>query len=262
MNEKYRTTVAFLLFCLLIFAAFMIVSKPEKKEVKKPLVVPTQKIKGKIAIVLDDWGYNLNNLPIVQQIRYPLTASVLPHLAYSRAVSANLHRSGFEIILHLPMEPHEKFNLEKNTILTSFTPQQIRDTMSEDLASIDYCAGISNHMGSKATEDARTMQAVLQEIKKRQLFFLDSLVSSKSVCAQLAVQDKVRFAKRDIFLDNQEDRAYIKGQLIKLRDKAREQGSAIGIGHDRKATLLVLKEMMPELESQGYRFVYLSDLVK
>ncbi|MDD2752569.1 MAG: divergent polysaccharide deacetylase family protein [Candidatus Omnitrophica bacterium] len=260
MKEKYKTTITFLLFCLLVLVSFMIVSRPAKKEIKK--IVPPEKIKGRIAIVLDDWGYNLNNLGIATEIKYPLTASVLPHLAYSRTASVELHKLGFEIILHLPMEPHERFNLEKNTILTSFSAQQISEIISQDLASIDYCTGISNHMGSKATEDRRTMQAVFQEIKKHKLFFLDSLVSSKSICAQLASQDQVRFAKRDIFLDNQEDRSYIKGQLIKLRNKARELGQAIGIGHDRKVTLLVLKEMMPELEKEGYRFVYLSDLVK
>jgi len=260
MKEKYRTTITFLLFCLLILVAFLIVSRP-KKEIAKVTTVPA-KLKGKIAIVLDDWGYNLNNLAIAAEIKYPLTASILPNLSFSRAASDDLKRIGFEIILHLPMEPHERFSLEKNTILTSFSAFQISAIIEKDLNSIDYCVGVSNHMGSKATEHPRTMQAVFQEIKKKQLFFLDSLVSSKSICSGLAAENQIRFVKRDIFLDNQENPSYIKGQLIKLKNKAREYGQAVGIGHDRKITLLVLKEMMPELEKEGYKFVYLSELVK
>ena len=91
-----------------------------KKVIKIPAI-----LKGKIAIVIDDWGYNLDNLYLLGQIKYPFTASVLPGLGYSKAVAAELHKRGFQIILHLPMEPHEKYRLEKNTILASMDEQAI-----------------------------------------------------------------------------------------------------------------------------------------
>jgi len=219
-------------------------------------------IKGKIAIVIDDWGYNLNNLDILGQIKYPLTASILPNLNYSRAVSGELHRRGLEIILHLPMEPHEKFRLEKNTIMTSMDESTIRKIIMQDLESVTYVSGVSNHMGSKATEDLRTMGIIFKELKKRHLYFLDSLVSSESLCFDLADKIHLRFAKRDIFLDNQEESNYIKGQIHKLKTRANVYGQAIGIGHDRKITLEVLKEVMPEIEKEGYKFVFVSELVK
>ena len=70
------------------------------------------------------------------------------------------------------------------------------------------------------------------------------------------------FVKRDIFLDNQSDAAYIKQQIYKVVARARQHGSAVGIGHDRKTTLEVLRDVMPDVVKEGYRFVYLSDLVK
>lgn len=229
---------------------------------KKPEPTPKVKLKGKIAIVLDDWGYNLNNLRLASQIKSPLTISVLPGLGYSRRVSEEMHRHGFEIILHLPLEPMEKINLEKNTIVTSMDEDTVKNILDKHLSSISYAKGVSNHMGSKATTDMRIMGIILHELKKRKLYFLDSYVSVKSVCADIAATLRVGRARRDIFLDNRADTEYIKGQLKKLKYKASAYGQAVGIGHDRPNTLKVLKEAMPQLEREGYRFVFVSDLVR
>jgi polysaccharide deacetylase 2 family uncharacterized protein YibQ len=132
----------------------------------------------------------------------------------------------------------------------------------KDLDTISYARGVSNHMGSLATADPRIMAAVYKELKKRKLYFLDSLVSHESVCASLARRMGVRFAQRDIFLDNKPDPEYILRQLNRLKVKAQDSGSAIGIGHDRKLTLKVLQEAMPQLEAEGFKFVFVSDLAR
>jgi hypothetical protein len=230
--------------------------------VKKPEVKPViPKAAPRIAIVLDDWGYNLNSLSIVGQIRYPVTMAVLPNLAYSKTVARELQKKGFETILHLPMQPREKMRLEKNTIMTSNSEAEIKNILNKGLSGLPV-SGVSNHMGSAATADIRTMRVIFEELKKRNLYFLDSYVVSNSVCQELARKMRVRFAKRDIFLDNVSDTQYIKNQVYKLKLKAKFYGYAIGIGHDRKATLEVLAQVMPQLEKEGYKFVFLSELVK
>jgi len=121
---------------------------------------------------------------------------------------------------------------------------------------------VSNHMGSKATCNSRVMTALFKELKKRRMFFLDSYVDGESVCFGLAKQIGIGFARRDIFLDNQLDPGAIKLQINRLKARAAKYGSAIGIGHDRKVTLEVLKEVIPRLEKEGYKIVRLSELVK
>lgn len=237
----------------LIYLSFR---KPKALVFKKAAV-----FKGKIAIVIDDWGYNLNNLEIVRQIKSPLTASLLPNLAYSKEVAQELHTLGFEVILHLPMEPAEKYHLEKNTILVSMDEAMIKRIIEEDLKNISYARGVSNHMGSLATQDTKIMEIILNQLKNRRLYFLDSLVSKKSVCALLAKKIGIGFAKRDIFLDNIADPEYIRGQIYKLKTRARVKGAAVGIGHDRKNTLEVLKEELPKLEKEGFKLVFVSDLI-
>lgn len=257
-ENKYKIAV-WVLSSIIIILGVVIFAVTRPKKIIRPQAVS---LKGKIAIVLDDWGYNLNNQPLIEGIKVPLTASVLPALSFSRKAAELLHNHGWEIILHLPMEPQEKYRLEKNTIMVGMDEAGIRGILDKDLESVPHVTGVSNHMGSRATSDARTMQAVFGELKKKHLYFLDSFVSGQSVCSGLARKMGLAFAQRDVFLDNQEETGYIRAQIYKLKLKARAKGSAIGIGHDRKITLEVLKEVIPEMEKEGYKFVLLSELVK
>ncbi len=256
MKEKRRYKIIIGSLLLVIILQWVFIIKRPKK------IPPPLPIKGKIAIVIDDWGYNLNNLPLLDQIKYPLTVSVLPNLNYSRIIAEDSHKMGFEIILHLPLQPREILRLEKDTIMTSMDESTIRNILKRDLTNVPYALGVSNHMGSKATEDPRVMGIIFKELKKKGLYFLDSLVSSDSVGFDLAHKMQLGFIKRDIFLDNTETPEYIKGQIYKLKTRARVYGQTVGIGHDRRVTLEVLKEVMPQLEKEGYKFVSVSELIK
>lgn len=254
--QRHRVLIPILILIIILQGIFIAVLLKPKK-IPKPIA-----IRGKIAIVIDDWGYNLNNLHILKQIKYPLTCAILPNLSYSKLVAEEAHKKGFQIILHLPMEPHEKFRLEQNTITTSMDESSIAAILSDDLEGISFVAGVSNHMGSKATEDARVMEIIFKELKKRHLFYLDSFVTAKSVCKEVAGKINLGLARRDIFLDNKQDAEYIKGQVAKLKKVAAVYGEAVGIGHDQRITLEVLKEEMSKLAKEGYRLVFISELVK
>ncbi len=261
---KRDKVILIILSCLIVIQAVVIFWMITILQPKKPVVVkpPPVTLKGKIAIVIDDWGYHEDTLPIVSQISYPLTAAVLPNLTYSSVVAAKLHEMNIEVIMHLPMEPREKFRLEKDTILVDMNAQQIRQIISKGLDNLVYSKGVSNHMGSQLTTDRRSMEIILRGLKQRGLYFLDSVVAPAAVSSKLARELGIKFAKRDIFLDNKGDPAYIREQINKLKHKARFYGQAIGIGHDRKVTLKVLSEVMPELAREGYKFVFVSNLVK
>jgi len=263
-KENHKLLIWVLCMVIILQWLYIIATRPKKEElpVKPPKPSkPVAVLKGKIAIVLDDWGYNLDNISAIADIKYPLTLAILPNLPYSERIAEEAKRSNKEIILHLPMEPHEKFRLEKNTILTSMDNKSIARIIDGDLDSVKYAKGVNNHMGSRATGDKRIMSVVFDELKSKNLYFLDSYVSSKTVASQLAKDKNVRFGKRDVFLDNRPEHEYIKGQLYKLALKAKKYGKAIGIGHNRKTTLETLRYLMPKLEKDGYEFVRVSEIV-
>jgi len=175
---------------------------------------------------------------------------------------------GYQIILHLPLESKSNEILEKDTLYCAMNKNEITKRLRSILKNVPCISGVNNHQGSRATEDEKMMRIIFSELRKEKLFFLDSLTTNKSVCSMVAKTQGVKYAKRDVFLDlppsklkNEELRVYIQGQLDKLYRIAIKRGYAIGIGHNRKVTLSVLKDAMPQLEKKGIKFVFLSELV-
>ncbi|MFA5335652.1 MAG: divergent polysaccharide deacetylase family protein [Candidatus Omnitrophota bacterium] len=223
---------------------------------------PPRAVRPKLAIVLDDWGYNTKNVDGVLKIKGPLTLSVLPALPYSTVVAEKARARGFQVIMHMPMEPKAKMRLELSTLCTSMSEDEIRAAFNKSLQSVPNASGISNHEGSKATEDLRLMGVLFDELKKHDMFFLDSLVTNDSSGEYLAKKIGVKFAKRSIFLDNESDPSYIKKQFERAVAIALKNGEAVAIGHDRQNTIAVLTELVPGLDGRGIDVVPVSELAR
>jgi polysaccharide deacetylase 2 family uncharacterized protein YibQ len=215
----------------------------------------------KIAVILDDWGYNKKGLPYLERIKYPFTAAVLPGLAYSNLSAETAHKNNKAVMLHLPMQPQKNLPREKRMILASMSAGEVKFVVDSLTSEIPYFTGINNHQGSLVTEDKRIMDIVLEEIKGRNLFFIDSLTSSKSIASTEAARLDVPAGKRDVFIDNQKELEYNEKQISELKQTAKKRGYAIGIGHDDIVTLQALEKNMPLLEAEGFEFVYAAELV-
>lgn len=267
-QEKNFTLTTLYINLKKIPAYTLILRQMKVKRYKEPLAKILKDLtrapgKGKVAIVIDDWGYNKNNLSKAIDIHRPITFSILPNLPFSKAISQEANSKGYELILHMPMEPYNlEVKKESVTICTDMKEKEIIELLERSVETVPDVKGISNHMGSKVTENKETMDIIFKWMKKRGLYFLDSMVTEKSICKEYAKNYKIRFAQRDVFLDNQQDADYIKGQLYQLALLAKKNGRAIGIGHDKAVTIQVLKGSIQELENAGVEFVYLSDLVQ
>ncbi|MCX7698372.1 MAG: divergent polysaccharide deacetylase family protein [Candidatus Goldbacteria bacterium] len=215
----------------------------------------------KIAIILDDWGYNKDNFKYIEEIKYPFAISILPGLIYSKDAASLASKNKKLVMLHLPMEPKRKLPLEKNTIKVNMSDGEIRYTLNKILSEIPYIKGVNNHQGSFATTDKRIMNIIMTILKEKNLFFIDSLTDEKSIAYKSAKENRILTNKRDIFIDNQKKVEYNEIQIDKLKKVAKKKGYAIGIGHDDYITLQVLQKRMPLLESEGYEFVYVTELL-
>ena len=217
----------------------------------------------KVAIVIDDFGYNINSLDELFASKVRVTFSILPNLPFSRRIAELAKSKGYEVILHLPLESNDKAApTEVGTIKTDMNEKDVNLLLEKDIATVPHLRGVSNHQGSKATCDKLLMTLILRDLKNRKLYFLDSLVTNRSVCREVANSVGVPYAKRDMFLDNMNSQGYIEKQTLILRRLAFRKGKAIAICHDRKNTIAVLNKMMGELSADGINFVYLSDMVK
>jgi polysaccharide deacetylase 2 family uncharacterized protein YibQ len=140
--------------------------------------------------------------------------------------------------------------------------QELAAHIEVALAAVPAAIGVNNHMGSRLTEDREAMRVVMHLLKQRNLFFLDSRTSQKSLAYHVARELGVRTAQRQVFLDTTPEMAKIQQQLHYLVALAHEHGSAIGIGHPHPATVQTLWHTLPELRQAGIDIVPVSHLVK
>lgn len=220
-----------------------------------------------VAFILDDWGYNLNNINLAIKIERPLTLAILPHLRYSKDIAEKVRAESklCDVILHLPLESKSGKVPERDTIQRNMKKSEIISILDSDIKSIPGLIGVSSHQGSKATEDEKLMKIVLSEIKKRNLFFLDSRTTPVSVCPRIAKDIGLRYLERDVFLDlieKKDSARHIKKQIKEVIKIVKVKGHAVAIGHDKKMTLEAIKDSIPELEKQGIKIVPLKELMR
>lgn len=219
---------------------------------------------GVIAIIIDDMGSSRREADTLLSINLPLTFSIIPGLANVREVAEAAHRRGGEVMVHIPMEPHGVRNkpFEKNGLLLDMSDEEIASRLQGYLGSVPYAAGANNHMGSRFTEDRTKMRVVLDVLKERKMYFIDSKTSPASVGDKLAREMGIPAAARSVFLDNDQNVVAITSQLDKLAAMAKKTGGAIGICHPHATTIQALALALPQLKSEGITFVHASELVK
>jgi polysaccharide deacetylase 2 family uncharacterized protein YibQ len=229
--------------------------------VKPPKISGT----GVVALIIDDMGSSVAEVRTLMTIGVPLTFSVIPGLRQAREVANVAHGNGYEVMLHIPMEPQDypQRKLENNGLLLAYGDKEIETRVRGFMNVIPYAVGANNHMGSRFTEDHGKMRIVLEVLKENSMFFVDSMTTPKSVGLSLSRQMGLQSAARNApFLDNSADVSAIKLQLASLARLAVKRGSAVGICHPHPATIRALSEELPVMRSRGIRFVYASKLVR
>ena len=240
---------------------------PKDYEDLKPMdpVPPTTIDMGQptIAIILDDIGQREPEiLEPVLKLKYPITFAVLPFLPYTSQNAHYLHRNHYEVMLHMPMEPdNAKTNPGKGAIYTHFSADQARDAVDRAMDNVPFIKGVNNHMGSKVTANRSVMSPILEQVKKRSLYFIDSRTKSNTVAFAMAQKMAMPSAKRDVFLDSEMTYDFVVRQLEQTRKVADANGIAIAIGHPYPSTLQALADELPKLNQSGYRFVFASDII-
>lgn len=216
-------------------------------ELKRPQdrqVEERGRTKPRLCIVIDDLGEDLNKArTLIQSLGGKVTLSILPFSTYTSDIVELSRKKGVDIMLHLPMEPkgYPEVNPGPGSLFVAMGMQELREMIQKDFRQVPGLVGVNNHMGSRFTADVRGMDVVLQEVKNRGLFFMDSLTSAESVARNLGRRMGVPVLSRDIFLDNEQREEAILFQLQKAEQLARRIGHAVAIGHPYPETLRALQ---------------------
>lgn len=248
-NHK-PTGIYSVLWILLICASCLVYADQEKTQ--SP---------AKLAIIIDDIGYNATQGRLLTEMPFPLTLAVLPFTPHGKELAELGHQQQKEIMLHAPMSNEQHLALGPGGLISGVTQDKLIQILDNNLQNIPHVKGVNNHMGSQLTQDAITMGWVMEYLNKRQLYFIDSRTTAKTQALNQAKAIGLPSRKRDVFLDNQTDRAHITQQLNLAIQYAKERGSAVAIGHPYPATVRVLKNAKTLAEQHGVELVLVSALL-
>ena len=266
-----RLKSIFVLIVVLLSICIVLVLKSRSEEPEIPMVPIPQSIpiveepeRGNIIIIIDDFGYRNDEVSEgFLTLDADLTFAVIPGHKKSKIFSQKADYKEYEVIIHMPMESTNDTRGELEYILTaSMTSSEIEERVEKVISEYPEAVGLNNHQGSKATADKRIMNIVSNVLKRHGKYFIDSRTTSQTVAEDIMRTRGVPTARRHVFLDNDNDKNKIREQLYKLVDKAEAKGSAIGIGHAKKLTLQVLKNEIPKLKKNGFKFQFASFAVK
>jgi uncharacterized protein len=235
----------------------------KKLRAESPPVVVRKVERKKVAILIDDIGYDPGALKRLLALEAPIAFAVLPRTPHARSSAEAIHRAGKEVLLHLPMEPHgyPDRNPGRGALFASMTAREIRRTLEKELQSVPHVEGVNNHMGSKFMEEREPLEVVFDMLHERGLYFVDSVTTDASVAGALARETGLRFATRDLFIDDTEDRSWARTHLERLLSTRDRWDGLLLIGHPYPETVSALEEMVPRFQSQGIEIVPLSVMV-
>jgi polysaccharide deacetylase 2 family uncharacterized protein YibQ len=236
---------------------------PDNGHVEKKVPIKSDG-SAQLAIIIDDMGSSLVEARSLAAIKVPITFAIIPGLKVDSEVASFAASQHIETMIHMPMQSKgwPARRLEANGLLVGMATDELQERMNGYIKRIPNAIGANNHMGSEFTEQEEKMTAVMQILKKNGLFFIDSVTSSASVGGKVAGRLGVKTARRNVFLDNEQERGYIMGQLEQAVRQARKNGTAIAICHPHHETIAALAAALPGLEKQGITLVPASRLVK
>lgn len=239
---------------LLVILAATINSAPAEDESSIPA----------IAIIIDDLGNRRPQGMNALSLPGPITYAILPHTPFAIRFANDAFTQGKEVILHQPMESTHGKALGPGGLTGNMTENQVLRVLRENLSSIPHVSGLNNHMGSLLSAQEQPVHWMMQAIAARSepLFFVDSRTTAESVIARLARRNGIATITRDVFLDNSQDPNDIRGQFVKLVEKAKVRGTALAIGHPHSTTITVLKQELANLSEHGVRLVKVSQLIE
>jgi polysaccharide deacetylase 2 family uncharacterized protein YibQ len=205
----------------------------------------------RIAIIIDDLGYQFEAGLRALNLPGPVSYAVLPKTPNGTSLALTAHAKGKEVLLHLPLESVDRENLEEPGAITlDMSRDAFHEAFGVALASVPYAIGVSNHRGSLLTRHPGHMAWLMEEIAAHDgMFFVDSFTTHESVALQIASESGVAATRRHIFLDNDRSPAALRKAFDRLTELARQKGVAVAIGHPYPETLEFLERELLELDS-------------
>lgn len=225
-------------------------------------VVRADEHRPRIALIIDDLGYERAAGERAIALPGPVAYAVLPHTPKGAYLAEKAHAAGKDVLLHLPLQAEGDHEAVPGSLLLDMTKHQFLQEFVKSIDAVPFVVGVNNHRGSLLTRHPGHMTWLMEEILSREnLFFVDSYTTAESVALIIALENDVPAVRRDVFLDPDQGAETLVREFSRLKKLARRKGFAVGIAHPYKTTLEFLESALLTLEDDGFELVAISELV-
>ena len=203
---------------------------------------------GRVALVVDDMGYDLAVARRLVGLGLPLTWAILPDAPHAAATAKIARDAGIPYLVHLPMQAQGDGDDGPYAVASGWSAEVIRERSLRAFEALPGAFGVNNHRGSRATADRVAMErflSVLQEARPGWIF-LDSRPNGASCGFSMAREKGIRTSRNDRFLDHRDEDEAIRAAFEAGASLARRKGQAILIGHPRPRTVHFLERLSRE----------------
>lgn len=215
-----------------------------------------------LGVIIDDLGHNFSRGRRVIGMPAPVTLAILPHTAMAARLAKEASAAGRTVILHLPMQSGANLSPGPGALFADMDRETFTATLQGNLDNFGPLSGVNNHMGSLLTTLRPQMDWLMDELRERDLFFVDSRTSAQTQAAFAAQEHGVPHLSRDVFLDNELTPGALQNAFDRALAEARKNGVAVLFGHPHEQTLAFLEQVLPGLEQrEGVRVVAMEELV-
>jgi hypothetical protein len=225
---------------------------------------------ARLLLVVDEFGPEASDSLAGQflALGVPVTGAVLPGYRSTRNWANRLSQKGHEVLVQLPLEPegYPKRDPGPGAILVDMPSGQIQRLVQKHLKEVPHATGATSFMGSLALADVAAMDAVMTELKRGQVYFLDPRDVTVSVAVERAAQAGVTTFRVDQTFEApgrfETQVKAMQRQLDAAVSLARRRGYAIVLAHPDPAALALLRREIPKLLRSGVRFEPVSALLQ
>jgi len=194
----------------------------------------------------------------------PFTVALRPGQPRLAKLAKEVRDAKREVFLVLPMEPigYPKVDPGKDAILLDLSRVEIEERINRSLDAVGQANGIITRMGGAAVNDRDVIRAVLGEVRRRDLLFVDAHGGGPSVVEEVGEEMGARTLTLGGTLDATNlTSAAVRAKLKQLAGTATQRGTLVVTVKANALTLTVLEAERDKLTEQGIEIVPASRLV-
>jgi polysaccharide deacetylase 2 family uncharacterized protein YibQ len=196
-------------------------------------------------------------------MKSPLRFSVAlrPDRRDAARIGREVRQENHEVLLYLPMEPkgYPRIDPGKDAILLDLSRIEIEDRITRCLSAVGPVQAVVSRLGGAATNDPDVMRAVLDELKRRDLPFIDSNPSGPSMVEEIGEETGARTLVAGAALDDGKGTAAaVRARVKEIAAAAVQKGSIVVMVRPSTLVLDILESELPKIKAQGVELVPIS----